>query len=251
MSNNWIRTGITGQNGFIGRNLTEYLETQKDIVLIPCPDKVFEDNARLREFVSACDVIVHLAAISRHPEPQLMYEANMTMVKQLITAMETEEVTPHVLFASTTHEAKDTPYHNSKREARKLLDAWAKRSGGNHTGLLMPNTFGPYGKPFYNSVVSTFCRQIADGATPEIISDSNMQLIYVKNLCREIYRVIKGETCGSAFIPTYDYDVKVSSLLSTLQYFRREYQENSRAPELKDQWQKDLFTTFQYYINNK
>lgn len=249
--NNRIRTGITGQHGFIGRNLTELLAAQSNITLIPCPAEAFTDSTKLRKFVAACDVIIHLAAISRHPEPQLMYNANLEMVKQLIAAMEDEKVTPHILFASTTHEAKDTPYHASKRDARQLLDVWAERSGGQHTCLLMPNTFGPYGKPFYNSVVSTFCRQIVDGVTPEILNDSVMQLIYVKSLCREIYGVITGELKGSVYAPPHDYEVKVSELLATLQRFHAEYQEKDHEPELQNQWEKDLFATFLHYVNNK
>lgn len=238
-----LKIGITGIDGFIGRNLREYLNSATDISVVSCDKEEFSDMAKLRKFVASCDVVVHLAAISRHSDGQYMYDVNMGLVHRLIEAMETEAVAPHVLFASTTHEAKDTLYHASKRDGRKLLDEWAARSGGRHTCLLMPNTFGPYGKPYYNSVVATFCRKTANGETPEIIVDAPVQLIYVRKLCSEILRVCRGETEGSSYTPAHQYEVKVSAIKDCLQNFR-----NGKQPDSTDAFACDLYETYQAFL---
>ena len=85
-----IHVGITGQPGFVGSHLYNELGLLPDsVVRIPFEDSFFESDTRLRTFVRQCDVIVHLAAMNRHPEPQVIYDTNLRLVKQLISAMET------------------------------------------------------------------------------------------------------------------------------------------------------------------
>ncbi|MFK2287319.1 NAD-dependent epimerase/dehydratase family protein [Bacteroides fragilis] len=88
-----IKVGITGQSGFIGGHLYNELGLfPETIIRIPFEDNYFQDGLRLREFVKQCDVIVHLAAMNRHSNPQIIYETNLCLVRQLIVAMESENV---------------------------------------------------------------------------------------------------------------------------------------------------------------
>ena len=243
------KVGITGQSGFIGTNLYNFLGMQRGITRIPFEKDFFQDAAELQSFVSQCDVIIHLAAISRHADGQFMYDTNMRLVRQLIDAMDAAGVKPHVLFASTTHESRDGLYHASKRDGRRMLDEWAERSGGRSTGMLIPNTFGALGKPFYNSVVSTFCYKIAHGETPEIIVDAPVQLVYIKDLCLEFYKVITGEITANPYTPAHRAEKKVSEILALLQYFRTLHQERKPLPCPEDRFEYDLFNTLMAYFN--
>ncbi len=244
-----ISVGITGQSGFIGQNLYNFLGMQRNIARIPFDKDFFLDTIKLQRFVAQCDVIIHLAAVSRHADGQFMYDTNMQLVQQLIDAMNAAGVKPHVLFASTTHESRDGLYHASKRDGRRLLDEWAVRSGGMATGMLIPNTFGALGKPFYNSVVSTFCYKIAHNETPEIIVDAPVQLIYIKDLCLEFYKVIVGEITANPYSPAHRAEKKVSEILALLQYFRILHQERKPLPCPKDRFEYDLFNTLMAYFN--
>ncbi len=173
-----IRIGITGQPGFVGTHLYNTLGTfPGEFERIPCEDAFFADEAKLRAFVRNCDAIVHLAAMNRAPDPKVIYDTNVRLVKQLIAAMDAENVTPHVLFSSSTQEERNNPYGDSKKEGRRLLQEWAGRSGGKFTGCVIPNVFGPYGRPNYNSVVATFCHKLTHGETPEIQIDGCIKLI--------------------------------------------------------------------------
>ena len=239
-----MKIGITGQPGFVGTHLYNYLGLQKDIERIPCDDAFFQDESALRNFVKQCDVIVHLAAMNRHPDMQVIYDTNVRLVQQLITAMEAEQVTPHVLFSSSTQEDKSNLYGESKREGRRLLDEWAARSGGKFTGLVIPNVFGPFGRPNYNSMVATFCHKLTNGETPEVLVDSAVKLIYVGDLCREILSVISGVVTNNPYYVPHGAEKKVTEVLSLLMKYKEQYYDMGVVPFIADSFEQSLFNTF-------
>lgn len=246
-----LRIGITGQPGFVGTHLFNLLGVQDDVERIPFKDEYFADENTLRAFVRQCDAIVHLAAMNRHPDPQVIYDTNIQLVKQLIAAMEAENVTPHVLFSSSTQEERGNLYGTSKREGRELFEAWAKRSGAKFTGCVIPNVFGPYGRPNYNSVVATFCHKLTHGEQPEIQVDGSIKLIYVGDLCREFLDIIRnGESASPRPIP-HGAECKVSELLATFERFKAQYFEQGIIPELPTKFDVQLFNTFCGYIDHK
>jgi len=152
-----MKIGITGQAGFVGTHLYNFLGLQENVERIPFKDEYFEDIEQLLEFVKSCDVIVHLAAMNRHGNPQVIYDTNMDLVKKLTVACDLTGVKPHILFSSSTQEEKDNLYGKSKLDGRKLLEEWAERNKAKFTGLIIPNVFGPFGTPYYNSFIATFC----------------------------------------------------------------------------------------------
>lgn len=246
-----IKVGITGQPGFVGSHLYNYLGLHKDIERIPCDDAFFQDESSLLNFVSQCDVIVHLAAMNRHPDMQVIYDTNIKLVTQLIDAMEKANVTPHVLFSSSTQEEKDNLYGASKREGRHLLDEWATRSGGKFTGLVIPNVFGPFGRPNYNSMVATFCHKLTHGETPEVLVDSSVKLIYVGDLCREILCVIKGSVTDNPYYVPHNAEKKVTEILSLLIKYKEQYFDNGIVSYIADNFEQSLFNTFVCYIDHQ
>ena len=247
-----IRIGITGQAGFVGTHLFNLAQTRPDtFTCIPFEDAFFEDDSALRAFVRQCDAIVHLAAMNRHPDPEVIYQTNLALVDKLIAAMEAEKVTPHVLFSSSTQEERDNLYGASKREGRERLAAWAERTAARFTGCVIPNVFGPYGRPFYNSVVATFCHQLTHGETPTIQVDGRIKLVYVGDLCEEMLTIIQaGESAAERPIP-YGKEVSVSELLTRFTAFRDTYFAKGVIPALVDRFDIQLFNTFCGYIDHK
>jgi len=250
-----IRIGITGQTGFVGTHLYNTLGLFKeDFERIPFEDAYFQNEKKLRDFVKKCDVIVHLAAMNRHPDPQVIYQINIQLVKQLIDAMETEKVAPHVLFSSSVQEETDSEYGNSKREGRALLEKWAKQSGASFTGMVIPNVFGPFGRPNYNSFIVTFCYELTHGETPQVFQDNDVKLIYVENLCKHIVEKIRYVKKSSVSvverdIVPYDFEKKVTEILSVLENFKIFYFDQGIIPELKNKNDLNLFNTFRCYID--
>jgi len=265
-----IKIGITGQSGFIGTHLYNTLGLQPDTFeRIPFEDSFFEQEEKLQAFVKTCDTIVHLAAMNRHGDPQVIYDTNIRLVQQLIAACEATGVRPHILFSSSSQEERDNLYGKSKKEGRELLAQWAQRNKSPFTGLVIPNVFGPFGNPYYNSVVATFCHQLTHNEQPRIDVDGEIKLIYVGELVEVIIKKIlrtqmtqiermdtdkisenPSDQCYQCSI-NHTSTIKVSDLLKKLESFREDYLGKGILPCLDDPFERNLFNTFVCYIHHK
>lgn len=246
-----IKVGITGQNGFVGKHLfnTLGLETES-FEVIDFKKEYFSDKESLDSFVSNCNVIVHLAAMNRHESEQFIYETNVGLVDSLIAALKRTNSTPHVLISSSTQEEKGNLYGKSKKEGREALVAWAEEFGGKVTGLLIPNVYGSFGRPFYNSFIATFCHQLTHGEQPTIASDGQVNLIYVQELVEDIIEVIKKQEHQPHYIVEARAVKKVSEVLDLLQDFKKLYLERGEIPILKNNFELNLFNTFRSYMDH-
>ena len=257
-----IKVGITGQAGFIGTHLYNTLGLQPEkFQRVPFDDTFFQDEGKLKNFISQCDVIVHLAAMNRHNDPEVIYNTNIGLVKQLISACESTESTPHIIFSSSSQEERNNLYGKSKRDGRKLLEQWADKHEGQFTGLIIPNVYGPFGNPFYNSVIATFCHQLTHNETPKIEVDGEVKLIYVGELVAEIinsiqlHRVTQSATqcntvkhCETKQIP-HTSTIKVKELLHKLEKYKTNYFEMGTIPNLDKPFDRNLWNTFLCYID--
>ena len=249
-----IKVGITGQAGFVGTHLFNELGLKsEEIERIPFEDDYFYKPDLMSDFVTNCDVIVHLAAVNRHADENELYKINVNLVNTLIEAMEQGRVKPHILFSSSIQEDLDNPYGKSKLLGRRLFEEWAKKNQTSFTGLIIPNVYGPFGLPNYNSFLATFCYKLTHGEDPQIINDNGVNLIYIASLCRYIISDIEG--VSSSKIPVIkEYKVqadltdKVSKILNLLQIFKKQYLNEGVIPILRDRNEINLFNTFRSYI---
>lgn len=246
-----LKVGITGQSGFIGTHLFNFLGINNDIERIPFADDYFSDNHALNEFVNQCDVIVHLAAINRHSDQELLYNTNIDLVGKLISSLEISNRKPHVIFSSSTQEELDNPYGRSKMDGRAMLEKWAKDAEAMFTALVIPNVFGSFGIPYYNSVVATFCHQLTHGGEPQILVDGELKLIYVNELVDEIFRVISGESADLQCHVSHTSEKKVSEILALLRIYKDLYFEKGIIPELGSCFEINLFNTFRSFIDHR
>ncbi len=245
-----IKVGITGQAGFMGSHLYNYLGTKEDIELIDFERSFFENSSKLESFVSHCDVILHIAAMNRHDDQQVIYNTNVGLVNTLIEACEATKATPKIIFSSSTQEEKDNLYGKSKRDGRTAFEQWSKTSGAKVSSLVIPNVFGPFGKPFYNSFIATFCHQIVNGETPTINSDGEVNLIYINELAEAFYREIKSDNTTNIVTKTLPYTAtkKVSEVLNLLNHYKESYMDNGVVADLRDPFELALFNTFTSFI---
>lgn len=257
-----LNIGITGQTGFIGTHLYNFFGLKKDeVTRIPFADAYFSDNTTLDNFVRQCDVIIHLAALNRHNEPQTIYDTNIRLVQQLIDAMERTGSTPHVLFSSSTQEERDNQFGISKREGRERFASWAAKNNARFTGLVIPNVFGPFGNPYYNSVVATFCHQVTHNEQPRIDIDASLKLIYIGELIEIIWNQINPkspgiesyppleEAGGGRFVVPHTIEKKVTELLALINYYKETYFDQGLFPVLLDRFEINLFNTFRCYMD--
>lgn len=246
-----IKIGITGQNGFVGSYLYNTIKLHKDnYELIEFDKSYFTEDTLLDSFVQECDVIVHLAAINRHCDPTVIYDTNLQLVELLIKSLNRTKSSAHVIMSSSTQEEQDNLYGRSKKEGREKLKNWSINSDGSFTGLIIPNVFGPFGKPNYNSVVATFCHKLANGQEPTVNVDSQLNLIFVGELVAEILSTIVAEVNGYVTkLVQHSYTLKVSELLTILKSYKSDYQQNGIIPPLLTNFEVNLFNTYRCYMD--
>lgn len=245
-----IKVGITGQNGFVGKHLYNTLGLKpEEFQRVEFQKEFFEDDAKLDAFVADCDVIVHLAAMNRHESEQFIYETNVALANQLVASLKRTGSKAHVLISSSTQEERDNLYGKSKREGREAIVNWANENGGKVTGLIIPNVFGAFGKPFYNSFVATFCHQLTHGETPTIANDGEVNLIYVQELVQVIIDEIRKGTSTPELTIVPTATKKVSEVLALLNDYKEKYFDGGEIPELNSTFEHNLFNTYRSYID--
>lgn len=243
------KIGITGQNGFVGSHLYNTLGLSPEKYIRIDFDKCFfENNSQLDNFVQSCDVIVHLAAMNRDPDPDVIYTNNIDLVKKLVASLSRTGSTAHLLFSSSTQEENDNLYGKSKKDGRNLLSKWAQENKGTFSGMIIPNVFGPFGKPNYNSFIATFCYKLTHGENPEVKVDSNVSLIYVGELVNEIISLIDQNKSQEEHIIHHTASVEVSEVLSKLENFKKIYFDGGEIPKLCSEFDYQLFNTFRCYF---
>ena len=247
-----LTVGITGQGGFMGSHVYNFLGTKtEEIERVSFQRNYFEKEIDLQNFVKSCDVIVHIAAMNRHEDQQVIYDTNVGLVQKLVSACEATNSTPKIIFSSSTQEERDNLYGKSKRDGRQYLENWATKTGGKVASLIIPNVFGPFGKPFYNSFIATFSHQIVAGEQPTVINDSTVSLIYINELSEAFYNEIVKQDAENiqSYVVAHTSSRKVSGILALLKSFKTQYIDNGQVPKVDlNSFELDLFNTFTSFI---
>lgn len=246
------KIGITGQNGFVGRHLYNTLGLfPEEFQRIDFQKDYFENENELDEFVAQCDVIVHLAAMNRHESEQFIYETNVALAQKLVDSLKRTGSKAHVMISSSTQEERNNLYGKSKKEGREALAKWAEENGGKITGLIIPNVFGAFGKPFYNSFIATFCHQLTHGEIPTIANDGEVKLIYVQELVEMMINEIRDGKSKPEFFIEPTATKKVSAVLALLNDYKAKYFDGGEIPVINDTFEHNLFNTYRSYIDYK
>ena len=244
-----MRIGITGQNGFIGYHLTQTIKYKNsDYTIVPFQKSFFEKEDLLKDFISSCDVVVHLAGVNRAETGIEVYDGNMKLTNILNKALLGAKFQGKLLFASSYQENENSVYGQAKKSSRIVLEDTMNDLGGSYTGLIIPNVFGPFCKPYYNSFVATFCSKIINDEAPEVIQDANIPLLYVGNLINQIVEaIIKPKESILNIQP--DIEVKVTEVLNLLNSFKDSYIDKNTIPSLKSTFELEMFNTFRSYLD--
>ena len=183
---------ITGAGGFVGKNLVATLRTAgyTDLMLFEKDDtpETLADYCRRAAFV------VHLAGINRPTDPSEFYTGNAGLTDTLLANLEAAGNTAPVLVTSSTQAELDNDYGKSKRQAEEAIFAHRRRTGATVYVFRMPGVFGKWCRPNYNSVVATFCHNVAHGL-PIQVQDSafSLPLVYIDDVVACILAAFDGD----------------------------------------------------------
>ncbi|MBU1022131.1 MAG: NAD-dependent epimerase/dehydratase family protein [Candidatus Margulisbacteria bacterium] len=244
-----IRVGITGYTGFIGSHLVDRLSRESKISIVPIDDALFQSAEQLKDLIKNCDCIVHFAGMNRGEEKEI-YATNIRLSQTLVKCFEETGQKPHLIFASSILSNADSAFGRSKKESCDIFADWAKRNKANVSLLTIPNVFGDRGKPFYNSVIATFCYQLTHGQEPKVIQDREIELIYINELIDTIVKVINQPSQGiqNIRIPGTK-NIKVSELLKILENFKDCFFKKRVVPSLTEPFLINLYNVFLSYLD--
>jgi len=183
---------ITGAGGFVGKNLVATLRTAgyTDLMLFEKDDtpETLADYCRRAAFV------VHLAGINRPTDPSEFYTGNAGLTDTLLTDLEAAGNTAPVLVTSSTQAELDNDYGKSKRQAEEAIFAHRRRTGAAVYVFRMPGVFGKWCRPNYNSVVATFCHNVAHGLPIQVRDPAfSLPLVYIDDVVACILAAFDGQ----------------------------------------------------------
>lgn len=186
---------ITGTAGFLGRNLHQHLREHKGLEIVSFTRSHSSDE--LRDLMQGVEFVFHLAGVNRPSNPSDFATGNTTLTSILIGAVEDEmRSRGHkipIIYTSSSQAAFDNPYGLSKLAAELKLKDFSQRTGVPVHILRLPNVFGKWSKPNYNSVIATFCHNIARGATIHFSDlDASLTLVYVDDVVKTFIKIMSG-----------------------------------------------------------
>lgn len=174
---------ITGSDGFIAKNLIEHLKRDENIELYLFSRK--DSINILAAYVKEVNFIFHLAGVNRPDNVDDFYRGNSGLTKSITDILVREDKNIPILVSSSIQSEFDNDYGKSKKEAEKLLLNYSKQTNANIYIYKLPNVFGKWSKPNYNSVISTWCHNIANDLDIQV-NDKNVELslVYVDDVVK-------------------------------------------------------------------
>lgn len=215
---------ITGANGFVGKNLVARLGERQDVEVLAFTRE--STPAQLREQVGKADFIFHLAGVNRPTDPGEFVTGNAELTQTLCDLVAQAGRRIPVVYTSSTQAERDNPYGSSKRAAEEALTALAEKMGGGVHIFRLPNVFGKWCRPNYNSAVATFCHNICRDLPIQINDPSApLTLVYVDNVVDRFLALLDGQDEQELF-PRVDpeYTTTVGELAELIRTFKQSRQ---------------------------
>ena len=244
-----MRVVISGHNGFIGGHLVRNISlhySDSEIITLEKEDFKSENfNGKIQKN----DLIFHLAGVNRARSQEKVFEENKKLNTALLDHLNEIKFSGKLFFSSSLQEDSYSLYGKAKKEARIEYEKLSKELGFKFYFLKIPNVYGPFCKPNYNSFIATFSYKLIKNETPTIIQDNKVVLIFINDLIDSILQLLEDHS------PKISSDVlqefKVSDVLKKLMSFKQQYLEKGEFPEQKTSFDLNLFNTFRSYIDLK
>ena len=171
----------------MGKNLLERLGRMDDVETLTFSK---EDTLEtLASKIADTDFIFHLAGVNRPEHPEAFYEGNRDLTQQIIDLAEQRQKKIPILMTSSTQVVRDNDYGKSKRAGEEALEAYAKESGSAAYIYRLPNVFGKWSRPNYNTVIATWCHNITHDLPIQINDESvALDLVYIDDVVEHFVR---------------------------------------------------------------
>ena len=239
---------ITGAKGFIRKNLIAELKNRGFI-------NIFEftrdsDPVLLENYTKECDFVFHLAGVNRTKNESDFIEGNYYFTYQLLELLKKHGNKAPIVTTSSIQAELNNPYGKSKKQMENLLFQYQQETGVNVYVYRLPNVFGKWSKPNYNSVVATYCYNIARDIDIQIHNPmSELTLCYIDDILEEFLKALNGNPSvhGDYCIIPITHNILLGELANIINSFK-ENRENLSIANMEDPLTKKLYSTYLSFL---
>ena len=240
---------VTGSEGFIGKNLVQHLKQLENVRIYTFD--IHDSIETLESLLGKVDFVFHLAGVNRTSDDSDFRSGNRDLTTEMLSILATHERKIPFLLTSSIQATLDNPYGVSKREAEDAVFGWAENTGGQALVYRLPNVFGKWCRPNYNSVVATFCYNVANDLPIEIHEPSRqITLVYIDDVMQEFIQALTGSpTIGSGaycMIPK-TFEITLQDLADRIVAFS-ESRRTLVLPDFSDKLTRYLYGTYVSYL---
>ena len=241
---------ITGARGFMGKNLRSALTGRcgdaHRLMLLDMPHTEEELLAAAAE----ADCVFHLAGVNRPTDPADFQKGNADFTRQLLTLLKERGKRPPVLLSSSIQAALENPYGQSKLSAEQAVADYGRETGAAVYRYRLPNVFGKWSRPNYNSAVATFCHNVARGLPITVNAPSvTLRLVYIDDVVEEFLRAMEGQPHREGEWCTVQpvHEVNLGHMAELIQSFPA-LRDSLTAPDQSDPLVKKLYATYLSFL---
>lgn len=206
----------------------------------------------LDKVISNCDFVFHLAGVNRPKDESEFELKNTEFTKQLLEILSNNQKSIPILFTSSIQAERNNPYGISKRECEQLIFKYGQNNNVKTFIYRLPNVFGKWCRPNYNSVIATFCNNIARNLDIRVDNpDTVLNLVYIDDIIEEFINALNfnenriGQYCK---IPI-SYEVTLGKIEKLIRSFKNS-RDNLQIPNMNNQFEKNLYSTYLSYLPN-
>jgi UDP-2-acetamido-2,6-beta-L-arabino-hexul-4-ose reductase len=244
---------ITGSRGFIGKNLRATLSRNPEIIL-----RTFDrddEPGLLDSLLAEVDFIYHFAGVNRPQNPQEFESGNTQLTVRIVESLQRLGRTVPILLTSSSQAEQDNPYGRSKKAAEDALIEYHKKTGAPVFIYRLPGVFGKWSRPDYNTVVATYCHNIARNLEITITNpDHLLELVYIDDVVRHFTAHLQQSSLlsgtGRYFQINTTFRVTLGDLAAKI-YSLRDMRTTLRVPDLSDYFMRCLNATYLSFLDSR
>lgn len=241
---------ITGAHGFLGKNMRAELNAHEEYEVLAYSHDMPDDV--LQAYCRQADFVLHFAGVNRPKDAGEFAQGNTDFTQHLVDTLQAAGSKAPVLMSSSMQAALDNPYGQSKVQAEKCLKQYAAATGNAVYIYRLPNIFGKWGRPNYNSVVATFCYNIARDMPIEVSDRTrSLKLVYVDDVVQEFLAALQGKAHadldGLYSVPLI-HMTTLGEIADALYAFKASRSGNLQVPDVGNLFMKKLYSTYLSYL---
>lgn len=239
---------VTGAAGFVGKNLVAELISKgyNDLLLYTREQNLGE----LEEFTKECDFVFHLAGVNRPKDENEFMEGNYGLTSELLLMLQKHNNKSPILATSSVQAELDNPYGTSKRAGENLLFDYHEKNKTDVLVYRLPNLFGKWSKPNYNTVVATYCYNISRNLGIQVNNpEAQLTLCYIDDVLEEFIKALEGhpnKQDSYCYVET-THTIKLGYLSNLISDFK-ESRINLSIPNMEDAFIKKLYSTYLSFL---